>query len=86
MKSEYKILLTSALDSNDCESESFSFDTSLTPANEAILAQVVTDTMSRLYELQKREMLCVWELDMLGSECAFFQASPQIPPACHPRA
>jgi hypothetical protein len=86
MKSEYKILLTSAADSNDCESEFFAFNTSLTPANEAILAQAMVDTIARLYEKQEREMLCVWELDVLGNECAFFQANPQNSQACQPRA
>ncbi|MFK3740944.1 hypothetical protein [Massilia sp. TN1-12] len=81
MKSQYKIVLTSANDSQDCESEHINFDTSLTPANEAILAQVVTDTICKLYEKQGREMLCVWEVDMLGYEAAFYQSSDKPRPA-----
>lgn len=86
MKSNYKLLLTSATDSTDCDSEFFSFDSSLTAANDAILAQAFVDTCSQLYHKQGRELLCVWELDMFGNETRFFQANPPNPAACQLQA
>jgi len=73
MNTEYKIVLTSAQNSLNCEAEYIKVKTSLTAANEAIFAQKITDILSDLYAKQGREMLCVWEMDAAGNESAFYQ-------------
>lgn len=73
MKASYKILLTSADNPRNCESEFIRVNTSLSPANEAVFAQVLCDTVSGLYANQGREMLGMWELDAFGNEQKFYQ-------------
>ena len=73
MKASYKILLTSAKNPRNCDAEFIRVNTSLSPANEAMFAQALCDTVSGLYAKQGREMLGMWELDIDGNEQKFYQ-------------
>lgn len=73
MQANYKILLTAANNPLNCEAEYIQVQTSLSPAHQALFAQVMTDTLSELYAKQEREMLCMWELDEDGNEQQFYQ-------------
>lgn len=74
MYASYQIVLTSAANPLNCQSEFIKVNTSLSVANEAKFAQAMTNMLSDLYAAEGREMLCVWELDAIGNESAFFQS------------